>query len=295
MSRAAAPTQGDKCGDPKWDNDTFPCGDGGPKFTSYLSTGRTEPLDGRHDEHRQHDEATPRRQGRGRVRGRSSHRRSERAKGCHSIREQTLYSFAQLRPRRSGSLPSERQGPVAQSRRRLGGGGRGGGTRVSFGRDHVRATRRRARRDSAGGQRRQDSGKRSRRSSRSHRTRGGRNDASRDALPLRGFDEQALLRRHPRHDTVHGERGTADSAFRAARRGSSRGTLSAPLVDKRDGVLAISPVSDGPLNVRGNVEICSGTGRTVARTKRAAICRCGGSENKPFCDGTHAKIGFRTG
>jgi CDGSH-type Zn-finger protein/uncharacterized Fe-S cluster protein YjdI len=82
-------------------------------------------------------------------------------------------------------------------------------------------------------------------------------------------------------------------AIRFTASGEPPSQPSEPL-DKRDGVLAISPVSDGPLNVRGNVEICSGTGRTVARTKRAAICRCGGSENKPFCDGTHARIGFRT-
>jgi CDGSH-type Zn-finger protein/uncharacterized Fe-S cluster protein YjdI len=65
-------------------------------------------------------------------------------------------------------------------------------------------------------------------------------------------------------------------------------------LDPRDGVLAIKAIANGPLDVRGSVEICSGTGRTVARTKRAAICRCGGSANKPFCDGTHARIGFRT-
>jgi CDGSH-type Zn-finger protein/uncharacterized Fe-S cluster protein YjdI len=63
----------------------------------------------------------------------------------------------------------------------------------------------------------------------------------------------------------------------------------------RDGVVAVSPTQDGPLDVRGNLEICSGTGRTVARVERARLCRCGGSSNKPFCDGTHARIGFRSG
>ncbi|HEY6516675.1 MAG TPA: ferritin-like domain-containing protein [Steroidobacteraceae bacterium] len=61
----------------------------------------------------------------------------------------------------------------------------------------------------------------------------------------------------------------------------------------RDGVLAIDPETDGPLRVRGNLEITSGTGRVVARLTQARLCRCGGSGNKPFCDGTHAKIGFR--
>lgn len=60
----------------------------------------------------------------------------------------------------------------------------------------------------------------------------------------------------------------------------------------RDGVLAIDPQHDGPLAVRGNMEIVSGTGRVVARLGAARLCRCGGSATKPFCDGTHARIGF---
>jgi CDGSH-type Zn-finger protein/uncharacterized Fe-S cluster protein YjdI len=62
----------------------------------------------------------------------------------------------------------------------------------------------------------------------------------------------------------------------------------------RDGVLAIDPQPNGPLQVRGNLEITSGTGRVVARVTAARLCRCGGSATKPFCDGTHARIGFRS-
>ena len=62
----------------------------------------------------------------------------------------------------------------------------------------------------------------------------------------------------------------------------------------RDGALAIEPEINGPLGVRGNLEITSGTGRVVARIVTARLCRCGGSANKPFCDGTHAKIGFKS-
>ena len=62
----------------------------------------------------------------------------------------------------------------------------------------------------------------------------------------------------------------------------------------RDGVLAIEPEINGPLAVRGNLEITSGTGRVVARVMTARLCRCGGSATKPFCDGTHAKIGFKS-
>lgn len=60
----------------------------------------------------------------------------------------------------------------------------------------------------------------------------------------------------------------------------------------RDGVLAITPTTNGPYQVEGNLEICSGTGRVIEKTTETWLCRCGGSANKPFCDGTHAKIGF---
>ena len=63
----------------------------------------------------------------------------------------------------------------------------------------------------------------------------------------------------------------------------------------RDGPVEIAPEVDGPLQVSGGLEIVSGTGRTVDRVTRARLCRCGGSRNKPFCDGTHKRIGFRSG
>ncbi len=62
----------------------------------------------------------------------------------------------------------------------------------------------------------------------------------------------------------------------------------------RNGLLKITPTRNGPLVVTGPLEICSGTGRTVTRVERTALCRCGESANKPFCDGTHARIGFRS-
>jgi CDGSH-type Zn-finger protein/uncharacterized Fe-S cluster protein YjdI len=70
-------------------------------------------------------------------------------------------------------------------------------------------------------------------------------------------------------------------------------TESAPL-EIRDGPLRIMPVTDGPLQMAGSLEICSGTGRTVSRTDNVRLCRCGGSGSKPFCDGSHARIGFRS-
>ena len=69
--------------------------------------------------------------------------------------------------------------------------------------------------------------------------------------------------------------------------------VSEPLA-ARGGSLAINPLVDGPIEMLGNLEICSGTGRTVFRAQNVRLCRCGGSANKPFCDGTHARIGFRS-
>jgi len=61
----------------------------------------------------------------------------------------------------------------------------------------------------------------------------------------------------------------------------------------RDGPLQIDPQINGPLQIRGNLEITAGTGRMVARVTTARLCRCGASNNKPFCDGSHTRIGFQ--
>lgn len=66
----------------------------------------------------------------------------------------------------------------------------------------------------------------------------------------------------------------------------------APALEVRAGPLEIVPMRDGPLEVRGPVEMVSGTGRTVTRSRHCLLCRCGGSESKPFCDGSHARNGF---
>jgi len=71
-------------------------------------------------------------------------------------------------------------------------------------------------------------------------------------------------------------------------------TGKADMLPVRDGPLAIDPLTDGPLQVRGNMEIISGTGRVVARVESANLCRCGASNNKPFCDGSHTRVGFRS-
>jgi uncharacterized Fe-S cluster protein YjdI len=51
--------------------------------------------------------------------------------------------------------------------------------------------------------------------------------------------------------------------------------------------------TNGPLLVSGGVRILDADGTVLYVGEKAALCRCGGSGSKPFCDGTHEKIGFR--
>ncbi len=65
-------------------------------------------------------------------------------------------------------------------------------------------------------------------------------------------------------------------------------------LEARNGPLKITPASNGPLMVKGNLELISGTGARTNLTQKTALCRCGASANKPYCDGSHAKIGFKS-
>ncbi len=54
----------------------------------------------------------------------------------------------------------------------------------------------------------------------------------------------------------------------------------------------ISISRNGPLFARGRVSVMNADGETIARMTRVALCRCGASADKPFCDGSHDKVGF---
>jgi 3-phenylpropionate/trans-cinnamate dioxygenase ferredoxin subunit len=49
---------------------------------------------------------------------------------------------------------------------------------------------------------------------------------------------------------------------------------------------------NGPLRVQGTVELTDSDGNVIEVQNQFALCRCGASTRKPFCDGTHSKIGF---
>ena len=55
-------------------------------------------------------------------------------------------------------------------------------------------------------------------------------------------------------------------------------------------IVEVSP--NGPLMVYGNIKVKDLEGNETVKHKVTAFCRCGGSQNKPYCDGTHGKIGF---
>jgi CDGSH-type Zn-finger protein/uncharacterized Fe-S cluster protein YjdI len=58
------------------------------------------------------------------------------------------------------------------------------------------------------------------------------------------------------------------------------------------GVVKLSPIANGPLMVEGRIEFRSADGGTFVSEEKTWLCRCGRSANKPFCDGSHKKIGF---
>ena len=54
----------------------------------------------------------------------------------------------------------------------------------------------------------------------------------------------------------------------------------------------VEVMPNGPLMVYGNITVKQSDGTEAKRNKVTAFCRCGASQNKPFCDGAHKKIGF---
>ncbi|WP_405411034.1 CDGSH iron-sulfur domain-containing protein [Maribacter sp. Asnod1-A12] len=60
--------------------------------------------------------------------------------------------------------------------------------------------------------------------------------------------------------------------------------------EKETTATQIIVANNGPLKVKGNLEIQLASGEIVTKEGTTGFCRCGVSENKPFCDGSHRKI-----
>jgi len=89
----------------------------------------------------------------------------------------------------------------------------------------------------------------------------------------------------PYCDNSHAESGFKDSGA-VGRKGDG--------LEEKGGELNIKPAPDGPLLVRGNLEVRSASGRVAWHCQSVALCRCGASKNKPFCDGSHKAVEFRS-
>jgi uncharacterized Fe-S cluster protein YjdI/CDGSH-type Zn-finger protein len=65
-------------------------------------------------------------------------------------------------------------------------------------------------------------------------------------------------------------------------------------VQETPGEAALSLAVDGPLYVAGGVPIMDHGGQVVMSDSRVALCRCGASKNKPYCDDSHHEMGFKS-
>lgn len=63
--------------------------------------------------------------------------------------------------------------------------------------------------------------------------------------------------------------------------------------DKNQGSVQVTVLPDGPLLINGSLEVKDKNGALWTKDGATAFCRCGASENKPYCDGQHQKIGFK--
>ncbi len=55
----------------------------------------------------------------------------------------------------------------------------------------------------------------------------------------------------------------------------------------------IKLAKNGPLLIKGACELLDANGQPMEKRETFGLCRCGGSKNKPFCDGTHKTNGFQ--
>jgi CDGSH-type Zn-finger protein len=109
-----------------------------------------------------------------------------------------------------------------------------------------------------------------------------------DGVLLEAVSETWLCRcgqsqNKPYCDGSHARTGFQDSAFSVA-------AASAP--GDSDALLSVRTRRDGPLKLEGPCEVRAPDGALLMRGEETALCRCGRSGKRPFCDGTHRSVGF---
>ncbi|MEM6931870.1 MAG: CDGSH iron-sulfur domain-containing protein [Myxococcota bacterium] len=92
-----------------------------------------------------------------------------------------------------------------------------------------------------------------------------------------------LSKNKPFCDNSH-ESGNFQDRGAVGERGPRRSATGGPLV--------VGAAPNGPLLLKGNFRIVASSGRVAWEGEKAALCRCGHSKNKPFCDGAHRDAGF---
>jgi uncharacterized Fe-S cluster protein YjdI/CDGSH-type Zn-finger protein len=66
-----------------------------------------------------------------------------------------------------------------------------------------------------------------------------------------------------------------------------------PAEEKEASTVTITVATNSALRIAGKVRIVDLEGNLIVETEKCSLCRCGHSEKKPFCDGTHKKIGWQ--
>jgi CDGSH-type Zn-finger protein len=64
--------------------------------------------------------------------------------------------------------------------------------------------------------------------------------------------------------------------------------------EAREGPTTVVPREDASLELRGDLRLYHSDGRALVEAGRLLLCRCGNSRKKPFCDGSHERVGFRS-
>lgn len=64
-------------------------------------------------------------------------------------------------------------------------------------------------------------------------------------------------------------------------------------LEEEDTETKVDVLENGPLLVHGTLKVTNANGDTETKDKTTAFCRCGASNNKPYCDGSHVKIAFK--
>ncbi len=95
---------------------------------------------------------------------------------------------------------------------------------------------------------------------------------------------------------IRPERRPAADVIAAVHRcptGALRVLMADERVDIEPSPVTVRAMRNGPLVVRGEIRIVTDDGEVLLQDTRVALCRCGQSQTKPFCDNSHRAAGFR--